>query len=153
MVKYMGITKVFENAFRIRNERNWEHLYVAVDIHGTVIKPTYDNDLEFQFYHNALAVLKLLKEEFGDTFRLIMWTSTSNEYIEKYKNVFKNYGVEFDYVNENPEVVADNQAACTADFSNKFYFNIGLDDKFVFDPEEDWDNIYEYLLYKIATRR
>ena len=30
-------------------------------------------------------------------------------------------------------------------FGDKLYFNVGLDDKFGFDPEKDWAEILEYL--------
>ena len=139
------INKIFDKAFAAYKERGWEHIYVAIDVHNTLVWPTYDEDLELQFYPGALQALRLMKEEFGDTFKFIMWTSTTPEYIEKYKEYFAKYGLYFDYVNENPEVVADNQSAVTADFSRKFYFNIGLDDKFGFDPIEDWLNILDYF--------
>ena len=49
--------------------------------------------------------------------------------------------INFDYINENPEINSNK----LSDFSKKFYFNIGLDDKCGFDAEQDWLDIYNYI--------
>jgi hypothetical protein len=33
-------------------------------------------------------------------------------------------------------------------FEDKFYFNVGLDDKFGFEAEKDWKLIFEYFQNK-----
>lgn len=35
--------------------------------------------------------------------------------------------------------------AAFQDFSEKLYFNVGIDDKFGFDPETDWTEVIEAL--------
>ncbi len=55
------------------------------------------------------------------------------------------YGIKFDYVNENPEIHALSSDPKSSDFSDKFYFNVGIDDKFGFDPESDWVDLYDFL--------
>lgn len=50
-------------------------------------------------------------------------------------------GIVFDYFNENPEADS-NEYYCQ---SNKIYFNIGIDDRFGFEPEEDWKKIIDFL--------
>ena len=58
-------------------------------------------------------------------------------------NVFKNNKIHFDYVNENPEVIRQETDPVSLDLSEKFYFNVGFDDKFGFDPDTDWKLIYD----------
>ena len=53
--------------------------------------------------------------------------------------------IHFDYVNENPEIHALSSDPKSSDFSDKFYFNVGIDDKFGFDPENDWVDLYDFL--------
>ena len=48
------------------------------------------------------------------------------------------------YVNENPEM-DDDYIRC---FIDKFYYDIGIDDKFGFDAEADWKEIYDYIREK-----
>ena len=55
-------------------------------------------------------------------------------------------GILFDYVNENPEV----GNSSFQDFNAKLYFNIGIDDKFGFDPETDWLKVIEELTFTVS---
>jgi len=50
----------------------------------------------------------------------------------------------FDYVNENPECPSTE----LADFSRKMYYNFLIDDKSGFDPETDWEIIYQFMKSK-----
>ena len=54
---------------------------------------------------------------------------------------FAGDGIHFDYINENPEV----GNSSFQDFSVKLYFNVGIDDKFGFDPGTDWVKVIEAL--------
>jgi len=55
-----------------------------------------------------------------------------------YLEHFKENGIFFDYVNENPEY-ENLSFAC---FDTKFYYDIGIDDKFGFDANIDWEILY-----------
>ena len=72
---------------------------------------------------------------------LILWTSTHREDIDKYLDVFAKNGIVFDFININT-AEKDNSLSC---FREKTYFNVGLDDKFGFEPETDWKLILEHL--------
>ena len=54
---------------------------------------------------------------------------------------FAEEGIHFDYANENPEV----GNTSFQDFEVKLYFNVGIDDKFGFEPEADWIKVIEVL--------
>ena len=58
---------------------------------------------------------------------------------------FAEYGIKFNHINLNTE--EKNTSLCC--FDEKTYFNVGIDDKFGFDPQEDWKEVYDYLVEQI----
>ena len=40
----MDIKKAFDVAFNRKKEKNWEKIYVLVDIHDTIIRACYENE-------------------------------------------------------------------------------------------------------------
>ena len=54
----------------------------------------------------------------------------------------KKDGIEFSYINENPEVAGKTE---WGDFDTKMYANVLLDDKAGFDPEEDWHALLHHF--------
>ena len=40
----MDIAKAFEVAFNRKIEKNWEKIYVVVDIHDTILRACYENE-------------------------------------------------------------------------------------------------------------
>lgn len=139
----MNIVKAFDNAYERAKEKNWDYIYILVDVHGTIFKPSYLNEEKYEFYPYAKDVLELLTL-FTNT-KLILWTSSTEYAIFDYKIVFERNNIKFDYVNCNPEVERQKTDPKTLDLSSKYYFNIGIDDKFGFEPETDWKMIYDYL--------
>lgn len=141
----MNIVDVFENAYERMYAKNWDRLYILIDIHGTVFKPSYHNEEKFEFYPGAKECLKMFSEM--NSIKLIMWTSSTPETINKFKEVFEQNSIHFDFINENPEVQALPTDPKSSDFSNKYYFNIGLDDKFGFEPNKDWEDIIKFYYF------
>lgn len=138
-----NITKAFSDAHARAKAKNWDSIYILVDIHGTVFKPSYHNEEMFEYYPHAKTVLQTLSKD--ATVKLIMWTSSTKEMIDEFLKVFKTDDIHFDYVNSNPEVSALSTDPKSSDFSGKYYFNVGLDDKFGFDPNEDWEKILDFF--------
>jgi hypothetical protein len=128
------------NTFGKKAEKKWDTLYWAVDIHDTCIKANYkSNDLPTEFF--PLAKEALLKIGSRPDCCLVLFTCSHPHEIEKYLEFFKSHGINFKYVNKNPE------AANTAFgfFEDKFYTNFILDDKAGFDPATDWKTILDAL--------
>ena len=142
----MSIKKAFEDAFIRAKAKGWDRMYVLVDIHGTVFKPSYHNEEKYEFYDYAKAVLQMLTGR--QDIKLIMWTSSTQEMVDDFLNVFEKNGIHFDFVNENPEINALPTDPKSSDFSNKFYFNIGIDDKFCFYPTSDLKEKLDLFYYK-----
>ena len=135
----MNLTGVFIKAFEDMKKKAWDRVYVMIDLHGTIVKPVYREEERYEFYPFALEALRLMTNE--PKISLILWTSTYIEKIEKYLEVLRAEGVRFDQVNANLlEKSTDIQC-----FDKKPYFNVGIDDKFGFDPENDWEGLYRFL--------
>lgn len=133
------LIKYLDKLLKLKEEKGWKYLYFMIDIHNTVIKPTYDKSLEFEFFPYAKECLQMLSKR--NDVKLIMWTSSHHDVCEKYREEFRKYDVVFDYVNENPEMKNDD-IRC---LDSKFYYDLGIDDKFGFDAETDWKPLYDYL--------
>ena len=46
----MDIAKAFEVAFNRKIEKNWEKIYVVVDIHDTILRAYYENEETYDYY-------------------------------------------------------------------------------------------------------
>ena len=145
-----NIVKSFDDAFGRSKAKNWDRVYVLVDLHGTIFKPCYHNEEKFEYYPWAKETLQLMTKfhKDGVDIKLILWTSSTEESLKPYIRKFQNDYIWFSYINENPEVVAQSTDPKSSCFDDKFYFNVGLDDKFGFDPEHDWSEIYKFLYNK-----
>ena len=60
----MNIVKSFDTAFKRMKERNWEKIYVLVDIHDTVFEACYHNKEEHKCYPYAKKALDKIKHQF-----------------------------------------------------------------------------------------
>ncbi len=125
--------------FNKKKDRNWTQLYWAIDLHDTCLKASYDNSIDPEFFPLAKEVLQRISNR--EDCCLIMYTCSYPAEIGQYRKFFKDNGINFKYVNCNPE--ADNTPY--GFFESKFYFQFLLDDKSGFDANNDWKNIMEAL--------
>jgi len=136
------ITDWIDKMFRYSFNREWYETYWAIDIHGVVLKPTYRrNNFRAHFYPYAKETLKLLSDR-KDVI-LIMFTSSYPEEIKNYIKTFEPLGIHFKYINENPEI--DSSRGNFGYYKDKFYFNVLFEDKAGFNPEIEWNEIYNLL--------
>lgn len=136
-------TKLINKIFDISFKKEWYETYWCFDLHGTIIKPSYNlNDKNVNYYPFAKEVLQLLTRR--KDIKMIMWTSSYPNEIEIYNNVFEEDGIYFDTINENPNISSNN--GNFGYYEKKFYFNILFDDKAAFEPEIEWEAIYKLLL-------
>lgn len=124
-------------------DRNWEKIYVLVDIHDTVFEACYHEKEEHKWYPFAKEALEIMSH--AQQISLILWTSTYENVINDYVKYFKANGIEFDFINRNIET-ENTSLSC---FDDKTYFNVGIDDKFGFEAKTDWEIIYNYLIESI----
>ena len=133
------IAKAFEAAFRRKREKGWDKIYVVVDIHDTILRACYEAEETYNYLPYAKSALQLLSTR--DDICLILWSGCYPERLEVYQQRFAQDGIHFDYINENPEV----GNSVFQNFDKKLYFNVGIDDKFGFDPETDWVRVMEAM--------
>ena len=138
------IKKMFAHSF----EKEWFETYWAFDIHGTILVPTFRKDsYDSEFYPYAKETLQLLTKR--DDIVLIISTSSYPEEIEHYQKVFKENNIHFKYINENPDI--DSSKGNFGYYEDKFYFNVLIEDKAGFVPEEEWRPILLLLAYYEST--
>ena len=118
----------------------YEYCYIVVDIHGTIFKPSFDKEETYQYYPMAKQCLRLLSQ--NPKVKLILWSGCYTHNFMKYIQKFESDGIKIDYVNENPEC-KNSSYAC---FDTKFYFDLGIDDRFGFDARNDWKDFYSVLV-------
>jgi len=132
------ISQIFDSAFATKERRGWEKIYVCVDIHETILKPTWSEERSYDYYPKAKECLKMLSEM--EDICLIQWSSSNANNSVGYIKEFREQGITFDYINSNPEVPSTEYA----DFDGKLYMNVIMDDKAGFE-ERDWQELYVYL--------
>ena len=54
----MDINKAFEAAFNRMREKNWEKIYVAVDIHDTILRACYEDEETYDYLPLAKEALQ-----------------------------------------------------------------------------------------------
>ena len=135
----MSITTAFENAFQRKLEKGWEKIYVVVDIHDTILRACYDKTEAYDYFPYAKEALQIMS--YRDDICLILWSGSTIEILETYRDHFAADGIRFEHINENPEV----ENSAYQNFDKKLYFNVGIDDRFGFDPETDWEQVIEAL--------
>jgi hypothetical protein len=119
--------------------RQWDIMYWAVDLHGTLLHSSYDNtDLTPQYYPHAKETMALLSRE--PRFKFILYTCSYEENIKELIRLMGEDCIRFDFINDNPE--AENTKY--GDFRKKPYFNVLLDDKAGFDPHTEWLEIFNF---------
>lgn len=138
-MKENRIVKQLIKSFDLIKKRGWEKIYIAVDIHETLMEPTWSDVRSHKFYPCAEDAMRLLAQR--KDVCLILWTCSNEENTDMYMKEFNELGFNFMYANCNPEVTDTSYA----DYTSKFYVNVILDDKAGFLPE-DWEAIYNYLL-------
>ena len=143
----MRLISYIEKVFNGLNNGSFKCIYIMVDVHNTILKPTFDKKETFEYFPYAKETLQLLSEK--ENSKLIMWTSSYDEKIKIYLKHFEENGIIFNFVNENKEY-GNVSFAC---FDTKFYYDIGIDDKFGFDAEHDWKEIYTFLTKKLNFLR
>ena len=134
----MNIIKAFEAAFYRAKENNWDYIVVLIDIHDTIFKATYSKEDNYEYIGKAKDALQVMSAR--KDIKIILWSSTFSK-IQYILRLDKD-NIIIDAFNRNIDGIENTEIAC---FDEKPYFNVGIDNAFGFDPERDWDDIYNYL--------
>jgi hypothetical protein len=137
-----------KNAIKINHistmqRKGWKWTYWAFDLHSTVIKPNYEaGNIPTEFYPLALECLRAISKR--PEIKMMMFTCSHPHEQEQYLELFKSKGVNFDFVNKNPEVKTEQGGY--GYYKDKPYFNVLFEDKAGFNGETDWAEVKELLI-------
>jgi hypothetical protein len=133
------------NHFELKEKRNWDKTYWAFDIHGTILRPnyTYGNTPD-DFYPMAKETLQFISK-LPDVV-MFLYTCSHPHEIEEYLALFKKFDIDFKYVNENPEVKTEKEGY--GNYDKKPYMNVLFEDKAGFNPETEWQEVWDLLIKK-----
>lgn len=136
----MSLKKALVDAYKKKEQRGWDTIYWAIDLHGVCLESNYETG-GYKWINDkakeALQLISSLPESY-----IILWSSVHHFEMDRICLFFEEeHGIEVHDFNMNLEEKS-NAVSC---FDQKFYFSILLDDKAGFDPEEDWDVIIEFL--------
>jgi hypothetical protein len=141
----MSIIKAIKQSFLDKERKGFDRLYYFFDIHGTILKPNYQfGNISKEFYPYAKETLQFLST-LPDVVMCIYTCSRPNE-IDEYMVLFKSLGINFVYINENPEVKT--QKGGYGCYDKKPYMNVLFEDKSGFSGEEDWLPVLNLLKEK-----
>lgn len=132
------IEKSIFRAFQEKYKRDWDKLYFAIDLHGTIIHRYKGDDiLPYDWAEETLYYLSK-KEDIV----LILFTSSYPQSIMPFNMWCKDNDIKFKYLNRNPECPNNK----TGDFTHKFYFNVLIDGRAGFDPDDGgWNKIFNAI--------
>lgn len=133
------LVKTFKHQFAKMKARNWDTVYVFVDMHETVLMPTWSVEMSINPYRLSIETLQLMSSH--PNIKLILWSSSLPETNLSYKEWFETKGIYFDAINSNP----NEPSTPYADFDTKPYMSVILDDKAGF-QESDWETLYDYFV-------
>lgn len=136
-----SIVNAIKRTHKWADDNNQPIIYWAIDLHGTVLKPTYERGTGFDFYPYAEECLRYLAKD--DNNVLIMFSSSWPNSLHEYMDAFRSIEIHFKYVNVNPDVQTNLKGH--GYYFDKFYFNVMLEDKAGFEPETDWKDILDYM--------
>jgi hypothetical protein len=144
----MGVIKSIKKFYNDKDKRGWNKGYFFFDIHGTILKSNYQyGNTPKEFYPYAKETLKFLSG-LSDIVMCIYTCSHPHE-IEEYLKLFASEGINFKYININPEVPTDiNGYGC---YDTKPYMNVLFEDKAGFSGEEDWLPVLNFMKDKYGS--
>ena len=135
-----SLTKTIDREYQHMKDRGWDRIFLFFDLHGTVIKPNYqEGNVVLDYYPYAKETLQLLSKQ--TDVDLNIYTCSHEHEIIEYQRLFKEDGINFKYVNENPDVPTNGYG----NYDVKPYMNILFEDKAGFFGETDWEPIYYHF--------
>jgi hypothetical protein len=121
-------------AYELKKQRNFPLVYIALDVHDTIWPGTRtkDTDSVSQYYPLAKEILQFWTNQADTSF--ILYTCSTTEQTEKINQRLKQDNILIKQFNENKEC----HNTSLSSFEKKLYFQILLDDKAGFEPEQEW---------------
>lgn len=137
-----SINKIFKEALIDASKKSYDHIVVAVDLHGTLVDSdlynkwdgSEEDKLSRSIYHSAIPALLEMTNHPSVT--MYIYSSTKAVSLLRIKNALNTlYGI---FINISPGLQKESKSQ---DFSRKPYYSVLLDNKAGFDPNQDWDDV------------
>jgi len=136
------LVDVIQKQWARQHRNKWYESFWLFDLHGTIIEPNHRRgNCEVVYYPYAKEVLQILTNR--QDIRTIIFTSSYPEELKGYDELFKKDGINFKYLNENPEICEEN--GMFGYYKLKPYFDVMFEDKAGFNPNTEWELIYVLL--------
>lgn len=134
----MSIITAIDREYKTMKDRGWDRIFLFFDLHGTLIKPNHEvGNTDIDYYPYAKETLLFLTDK--SDVDLNIYTCSHQDEIIEYQRKFKEDGINFKYVNENPDVETNGYG----NYEIKPYMNLLFEDKAGFDGETDWLPVLE----------
>lgn len=141
------ISSAIHTAFLRAVKEKWWKIYVAIDIHGAIFPSTDKKDIQRVFFPGAKEALQYLSNR--EDVDLMLFTCSKREEIKEVLLTLARNNIYINYINKNFEVKND----ARGDYRFKPYYNILIDDKAGFEPNE-WEDVLEtFKVYPVLKRR
>ncbi len=92
----MGVTRAIINSFAYKITKNWDTMYWAFDIHGSILKPNYTyGSTPDEFYPMAKETLQLISNY--QMVVMFLYTCSHSNEVAEYVKLFETH-IHFKYV-------------------------------------------------------
>jgi hypothetical protein len=129
------ITKVIAAAYDKAIQRGFTKIYYLVDLHGVIMRSSYEPGVHEFVPGPGVATLKRISEV--EESCIIIWSCLHDADKPGILHAFEKEGIKIAAINENPF----EQSNTVSSFHEKPYFSVLFDDKAGFDPDVDWADI------------
>ena len=135
----MSILNAIDREYQNMKDRGWDRIFLFFDLHGTVIKPNFVvGNTDIIYYPYAKETLLFLSDK--KDVDLNIYTCSHDHEILEYQRKFKEDGIFFKYVNENPDVQTNGYGNYDKKDLDRF-FNIIINEVVCgYLPEENQEN-------------
>jgi hypothetical protein len=132
----MSLETAIKKAYKTAKIKNWDTIYVMIDVHDTIMDSNYKN-CRMDFFPEAILALQKISKlpEVYLSLYTCCYELDANVYISRLKEL----DIDIKSVNTTP--IKNTTYGC---FDKKPYFSILIDDKAGFDPSE-WSYISDYF--------
>jgi hypothetical protein len=125
---------------KLEETEDWDRIFLMFDLHGTIIESNrIKGNTDVKYYPYAKETLQLISNR--SELDLNIYTCSHESEIKEYQRKFREDGIHFKYVNENPDV----KTSGYGNYDKKPYMNVLFEDKSGFFGETDWLPIYKYF--------
>lgn len=141
------ILNAIQRAYAQLEQRRYDYIYIALDIHGTCADSDYHNTVSQSLYPAAVDALRVISNL--PEVKIILYSCCHPDSYEPYMKIFADHGIKVAYFNSNPEI-ENTKTGC---FDSKFYFSLMFDDKAGFDPIE-WPHVRDaFILHRYHNKQ